>query len=118
MIDCGIVGEDAISVVQLLQADLKSKYVREVDAVIQVNTGVDPGKWWRQLLWKFVRIQVVFLWFLAHRALEFFENLQAYTCPKFEGDVVLWALNGYANGKKIFFKKFLWRVSIETLLFA
>ena len=44
MIDCGIVGEDAISVVQLLQADLKSKYVREVDAVIQVDTGVDPGK--------------------------------------------------------------------------
>ena len=39
MIDCGIVGENAISVVQLLQADLKSKFVREVDAVIQVDTG-------------------------------------------------------------------------------
>ena len=44
MIDCGIVGENAISAVQLLQADLKSKYVRDVDTVIQVDTGVHQSE--------------------------------------------------------------------------
>ena len=43
-----------------------------------------------QLLWKFVRIQVVFLWYLTHCVLEFPENLQVYAYPKVEGDVVLW----------------------------
>ena len=71
-----------------------------------------------QLLWKLVPIQVVFLWYLTHHALEFSENLQVYAYPKVEGDVVIWASNSYANGTKIIFEDSQWRFSIEALLLA
>ena len=79
---------------------------------------LETNKQDRKLLWKLVPIQVVFLWYLTHHALEFSENLQVYAYPKVEGDVVIWASNSYANGTKIIFEDSQWRFSIEALLLA